>query len=542
MCDNVPDMIWAKDRSKRYLFANKATCEKLLNAMDTEEPIGKLDMYFAERERNAHPARPDWHTFGEICADSDDVVMSSTQSGRFDEYGNVKGQFLFLDVHKAPFFDEHGNIIGTVGCGRDVTREKQLEIERRETEEKYRSLFENAVEGIFQTTIDGHFLNANPALAHKLGYESPEDLMTSVTDIGSQLYARPEEREEFIRLIKEKGKLKNFEGKARRKDGSEMYASINVRLVCDNAGWPLYYEGFLMDITVRKQVEEFLKEREKTFATAFLMNSIPAAITTLKEGRYIEVSEAFLKLMGLELHQVIGNTSTGIGFITPEQREIFLNEFIRKGFVENLELEMRTKGGEIRHGLFNSVKIPISHEDHLLTLVTDITERKHTELELARYKEGLEQLVSERTLELENKSQILEELNVALKVLLQQRDEDKTDLEKRVVMNVKNLVIPFIERIKSSHLDERQLAYLNVIEMNINDITSSMMKKMRHYNFTSTEVEVASLIKEGKSTKDIVDIIGIAASSVHTHRNNIRKKLGISKKNVNLQSHLQSLD
>jgi DNA-binding CsgD family transcriptional regulator len=99
-----------------------------------------------------------------------------------------------------------------------------------------------------------------------------------------------------------------------------------------------------------------------------------------------------------------------------------------------------------------------------------------------------------------------------------------------------------MEKMKSSRLDERQLAYLNIIETHINDIASSMMKKMRHFNFTSTEVEVASLIREGKSTKEIVDIIGIAASSVHTHRNNIRKKLDISKENVNLRSHLQSLE
>ncbi len=136
MCDNVPDMIWAKDLSKRYLFVNKAICENLLCAKDTEEPIGRLDMYFAERERSAHPDQPDWHTFGEICADSDRVVMSSKRTERFDEFGNIKGQFLFLDVYKAPFYDEEGNMIGTVGCGRDITREKQLEQKQRVAEEK----------------------------------------------------------------------------------------------------------------------------------------------------------------------------------------------------------------------------------------------------------------------------------------------------------------------------------------------------------------------------------------------------------------------
>lgn len=127
MCDNVPDLIWAKDMERRYLFANKAICEKLLNAADTDEPLGKTDMFFAGRERQAHPDNPAWHTFGEICRDSDAVVMESGEAGRFDEYGNIQGKFLYLDVSKAPFRDENGQVIGTVGCGRDVTEERRVE-------------------------------------------------------------------------------------------------------------------------------------------------------------------------------------------------------------------------------------------------------------------------------------------------------------------------------------------------------------------------------------------------------------------------------
>ena len=133
LCDNVPDMIWAKDMENRFIFVNQAHA-RLLNARDTDEPIGKTDMYFAARERADHPDQPDWHTLGEICADSDAVVMSTEIAQRFDESGNVKGQFLFLDVHKAPFRDKQGLMIGTVGCGRDVTREKQLEAEHRQME------------------------------------------------------------------------------------------------------------------------------------------------------------------------------------------------------------------------------------------------------------------------------------------------------------------------------------------------------------------------------------------------------------------------
>lgn len=133
MADNMPDLLWAKDIDRRFTFVNKAICEKLLMARDIEEPIGKTDMFFALRERDSHPDQPDWHTFGEICRDSDGVVMASGQPERFDEFGNVRGKFMFLDVYKAPIWDENGTMIGTVGCGRIVTREKELEEQQKKT-------------------------------------------------------------------------------------------------------------------------------------------------------------------------------------------------------------------------------------------------------------------------------------------------------------------------------------------------------------------------------------------------------------------------
>ena len=136
MCDNVPDLIWAKDVDQRYLFANRAMCEKLLGAVDTAEPLGRTDMFFAERERASHPDDPTWHTFGEMCRDSDTVVMASATAQRFDEAGNVRGRHLDLDVYKAPFLATGGTMIGTVGCGRDVTAETTAELERVAMEQR----------------------------------------------------------------------------------------------------------------------------------------------------------------------------------------------------------------------------------------------------------------------------------------------------------------------------------------------------------------------------------------------------------------------
>jgi len=148
MADNLPDMIWAKDLENRYLFANKTMCEKLLNARTPDEVVGKTDMYFAARERAAHPENPEYHTFGELCMDSDEEVKKARKPMQFDEFGNVKGKFMYLDVHKAPLFDENGKMIGTVGSARIVTREKKLEEERAQALEelkKYRDYLEDLV-------------------------------------------------------------------------------------------------------------------------------------------------------------------------------------------------------------------------------------------------------------------------------------------------------------------------------------------------------------------------------------------------------------
>lgn len=126
MSDTMPDMLWAKDLDKKYLFANKAICEQLLMASDTTEPIGKTDLFFAQRERAKQPDNPNWHTFGELCMDSDAVTLANMKEMQFDEFGNVSGKFLYLDVRKAPLFNSTGNLIGVVGTARDITEKKRI--------------------------------------------------------------------------------------------------------------------------------------------------------------------------------------------------------------------------------------------------------------------------------------------------------------------------------------------------------------------------------------------------------------------------------
>jgi hypothetical protein len=141
MCDNVPDMIWAKDLENRYIFSNHANTFRFLNAADNKEPIGKTGTFFAERERAAHPDDNEWYTFGELCERSDAITLERGEPSVFEESGTIRGQYLCLEVHKAPFIDSDGCLIGTVGSARDITERKHADAEL----EQYRHHLEELV-------------------------------------------------------------------------------------------------------------------------------------------------------------------------------------------------------------------------------------------------------------------------------------------------------------------------------------------------------------------------------------------------------------
>jgi len=154
-----------------------------------------------------------------------------------------------------------------------------------------------------------------------------------------------------------------------------------------------------------------------------------------------------------------------------------------------------------------------------------------------------EEALREREAELETKTNSLEEVNTALRVLLKRRDEDKRELEEKVLVNVKELVVPFLEKVKNSQLDSRQVAYMDILESNLNDITSPFLRNLsaKYVSLTPTEIRVAHLINEGKTTKEVGEVMALSPRTIETHRRNMRKKFGIEKKRGNLRSHLSAL-
>ena len=176
------------------------------------------------------------------------------------------------------------------------------------------------------------------------------------------------------------------------------------------------------------------------------------------------------------------------------------------------------------------------------TLKQEINERRRAETLLHEARENLERLVEERTAELKTKTTNLEELNVALNVLLKKRENDRRDLEDNFIHNVKNLILPYIDKLKSTQLSARHKIYIEILESNIHQIASPLARKLssRYFNLTPTEIRVASLIKRDQTTKEIAETFRVSDGAIIYHRHNIRKKLGLNNKKINLRTYLLS--
>uniref|UniRef100_C6E9P7 histidine kinase n=1 Tax=Geobacter sp. (strain M21) TaxID=443144 RepID=C6E9P7_GEOSM len=203
-----------------------------------------------------------------------------------------------------------GNLVGLVSSLLDthIFFERMIEAREQErvAEAKYRSLFENAAEGIFRRTPEGKYLDANPALAHMLGYASPEELVASVTDIGSQVYVNPASYAEMQRVLSAHGKAEGFETQVYRKDGSVIWVSLSLRAVRDSYGKVLFYEGMSEEITKRKIAEAALRESEQKYRqlSEALERRVKQAVDELRQKDKMLIMQGRQAVMGEMLSNI----------------------------------------------------------------------------------------------------------------------------------------------------------------------------------------------------------------------------------------------
>jgi len=319
----------------------------------------------------------------------------------------------------------------------------------------------------------------------------------------------------------------------------------------------------------QEEVEELLNKYFDLYELA------PIGYFTLdRQGLILEANLAGANLLGEQMRHLL---KRGLSrFVSEDSQEKFY--FHLRGVVEtqtkqSCELKLVKKDGESFY--VQLVSVPAQDDESnpagIRTTMSDITERKRTEEKLREAHDDLERRVEERTAELvqlntnlnleieerkkaerevkERKAQLeaktheLEEANSALRVLLKRMAADSEELEEKVLVNVKELTLPYLEKLKNTPLSGHQKTCINILESNLTDIVSPFAHKLssRYLNLTHTEIHVANLVKEGKRTKDIAQILGLSVRTIEVHRQSIRNKLGLKNRKANLRSHLLSL-
>ena len=274
--DFLPDATFAVDDKGIVIAWNRAIEE--MTGVPKEEMIGRgdheyalpfygkrrplmVDLVFADEEE----IRKDYVG---VSRSGNTIVAEAFVGGA---YGG-KGAYLWGIA--TPLYDKSGKVAAAIESIRDVTERKMAEATLTRAEAKYRAIFENAMESIFQTTPDGRYITANPAHATMLGYDSPDELMNSITDIGRQVYTVPVQRLEVQRLLAKEDHIKDFEIQLTRKDGTAIWVTIDVATIRDPAGNILYYQGTMLDITDRRRAAEERERLEAQLQHAQKMESV----------------------------------------------------------------------------------------------------------------------------------------------------------------------------------------------------------------------------------------------------------------------------
>jgi two-component system, cell cycle sensor histidine kinase and response regulator CckA len=291
-----------------------------------------------------------------------------------ESYDSKKKEFLPVQMPYAEFRP----LIDTLqGMGNEI--QKQM-AELEKAERKYRSIFENAMEGIFQSSLEGKVINANPAFARILGYENPKVLMDEIVDIGMQHYVIPRQREEFIKRLEQEKVINSFEVQFRKKDDSIIWVSLNALPIYDTKGNLKHIEGLVQDITKRKKAEI-----ELTRLSTAVEQVAEHIIITDDNGRIKYVNPAFERNTGYELDQLFNKANRWLGADDREKRiydEMLLR--VKQGHVWTGRLTSRKKNKAIviEDAIVSPIKSPSGRFIGYVSINRDVTLRAKYETQL----------------------------------------------------------------------------------------------------------------------------------------------------------------
>jgi PAS domain S-box-containing protein len=524
LVETTSDWIWEIDSRGVYTYVSPKVTELL--GYSVEEVLGKTPfdlMQPGEADRIALIVQP---------------TIDNAQPIRNLENINAHkdGRCVVLETSGVPILDTVGTVVGYRGIDRDITDRKQMEERLKKSEERFRSLSEASLEAIVFSE-DAIIVDANEALNRLFGYDGEDLRGRPATD-----FIVPERRaftDERMRTRTEG----IYETLGLRKDGGVFPIEVNPREF-EHDGRKLRISA-VRDLTDRKKIEKQLKdyqehlqrlveertnelkESEKKYRNIF-ENAQEGIFQSTPDGRFISANPSLASMFGSKTPEELIELITDIPeqlYADPARRLELVDILTHAGVVQDFEFQVRRQDGVIKYVSMNARGVRDEHGKMLYYegTVQDITEKK----------------AAEKTLDAERQS--LEEANTALKVLLKRREEDRKELEEKILANVQQLVMPHVKKLKKNVLDPVQQMSIGLVESNLNEIISPFLHNIQGFKFTPRQLEVATLIREGKTTKDIAGFLNVSKDAIDLLRFQIRKKLGLNKEKTNLQSYLKSL-
>jgi PAS domain S-box-containing protein len=400
----------------------------------------------------------------------------------------------------------------------DITERMQAEKALRESEERFRKLADSTWEGII-IHKEGIIIDVNESLLKMIGFHVEEVIGKRFID-----FLAPESIESASQKLRE-GTTHDqlyLEVKGLRKD--------NTVFSAEALGRPIRYKNLdarviaVRDITLRKRAEEDLLESEERYRSLFKNNHAVMLLIDPDSAAIIDANPAACTYYGWSREELMKRRIDEIN--TLRRKEVAAEMQLARAEKRNhFFFKHRRADGTIRDVEVYSGPIILKGKALLYSIVHDITDRKQAEEKLAV------------------ESHHLAETNTALRVLLQRREEDQKEMERKILANIKKLVLPNLEKLRSLKLNDIQATCLDVVAANLQQVISPFLQNLtaRFADFTPREIEVANMIREGKTSKEIANIFNTSIGNVDFHRDNIRKKLGLSHKKSNLRTFLMKL-
>ncbi|HSB69157.1 MAG TPA: PAS domain S-box protein [Candidatus Methylomirabilis sp.] len=412
-----------------------------------------------------------------------------------------------------------------------LERARHAEKALRESEERYRRLFEDDLTGDYLATPEGEILDCNPAFVAILGFKNRRQALRTNLRV---LHAEEADFAAFVTELRARGKLEHYECVRRRRDGVRIHVIENVVAVTDARKGLRQIRGYLFDNTAGKQAEGDLREAEARYRS--LIEFLPdAVVVSDAEERIIFANPAAARLMGAPGSETLVGQSV-LDLFHPSHHEavrVRSQAALTAGVAGAPD---RRKFVRLDQSLLDveTAVTPMQFDGQpcVLRVNRDVTARVQAEEALLR---------KDREISLQLTK--IEKLNAALTTLLEHREQESERRLAGVRATLEQLALAYLENLKATPLSGEQRLLVEVMEANLRNIASSFVRQLDSWKMklTPTEVQIADLLRLGKRTKEIAALLHVSVSAIAFHRNNIRTKLGLKRRPMNLVSYLRAM-